>query len=65
MSLAMKKQAFQTFELLPEREQYLVLELMQRLCPDDIATPDDIANHNEAMEEYRQGKTIKFEDIAW
>jgi len=65
MSAAMKQQAFQVFDLLTEREQNLVFELIHSLAPDDIATPDDIANHVIAMKEYRRGETISHEDINW
>jgi len=34
-----KQQAFKAFDLLTEREQNLVFELIQSLAPDDIATP--------------------------
>ena len=44
-------------------------------CPDtlyaksssvfDALTPDDIAAHNAAMEEYKRGECIRHEDINW
>ena len=42
-----------------------VYELMIRLAPDDIATPDDLAAHTAAMDEYRRGETVAHEDIDW
>jgi len=33
--------------------------------PDDVATPDDIASHITAMEEYRRGETVSHDDIDW
>ena len=65
MEAALKQQAFQVFDLLTEREQALVFELIQHLAPDDVATPDDISNHLAAVEEYRRGETIREEDIDW
>ena len=65
MVAAMKQQAFQVFDLLTEREQALVFELIQHLAPDDVATQDDIANHLVAVEEYHRGETIREEDIDW
>ena len=62
---SVKTQAFQVFDLLSEQEQALVYELMVRLVPDDVATPDDIAAHAAAMEEYRRGETVAHEDINW
>ena len=60
-----KQQAFIIFDLLPEKEQALILELMKSLASDDIATPNDIATHNVAMEDYRRGETINHNDIDW
>ena len=65
MSVAMKQQAFQMFDLLSEREQGLVFELIHSLAPDDIATTEDISNHNIAVEEYKQGRAIREEDMDW
>jgi len=65
MSIAMKQQAFQVFDLLTERNQNLVFELIHSLAPDDIATPSDIANHIAATEEYRRGETVSHDDIDW
>ena len=65
MTTAMKRQAFQIFDLLTEQEQILVFELINRLAPDDIATPDDLANHAVAVEEYRRGETVSHDDIDW
>ena len=38
---------------------------MARLAPDDVATPDDLAAHAAAMEQYRRGETVAHEDINW
>ena len=65
MAEAVKQQVFQVFELLTEREQFLVFELIKSLAPDDIATPDDIAVHAAAMEDYHRGKTVSHDAINW
>ena len=65
MEKSVKQQAFQVFDLLSEREQTLVFELIKSLAPDDIASPDDITAHNIAMNEYRLGETVRHEDIDW
>ena len=62
---SVKKQAFEVFDLLSEQEQALVFELIKRLAPDDVATPDDFAAHAAAMDEYRRGETVNDEDINW
>ena len=65
MTATIKHQAFQIFDLLTEREQNLVCELIKSLAPDDIATQNDIENHLAAVEEYKRGETVAFEDIDW
>jgi hypothetical protein len=60
---SVRQQAFQVFDLLTEKEQSLVFELIRTLAPDDIATPDDITSHDAAMEDYRRGETVRLEDI--
>ena len=62
---SVKTQAFKVFDLLSEQEQSLVYELMIRLAPDEIATPDDLTAHAIAMEEYQRGETVAHEDIDW
>ena len=52
-------------EQLTEREQWLVFELISRLLPDDVVTPDDIAAHNAAMADYSDGETFSDDDINW
>ena len=65
MSTTMKQQVYSAFDLLTEREQLLVFELIKSLAPDDIATADDISTHAAAMEDYRRGDTVRHEDINW
>ena len=65
MNSAVKQQAFRVFDSLTEHEQYLVFELIKSLAPDDIATTEDIAAHQVAIEEYAHGETISHDDINW
>ncbi|MCL2357918.1 MAG: hypothetical protein FWC70_12335 [Defluviitaleaceae bacterium] len=52
-------------EHLQEPEQTLVLEIVKRFLPDDVATPEDLAVIAEARDEYLRGESIKEEDIDW
>ena len=63
MSLAV--QINKLVEQLPKSEQMLVLEIVKRFIPDDMATPDDLADIAKAREEYRRGKTVNHNDIDW
>lgn len=62
---SVKRQALELFEQLPEQEQLLVLELLKRLAPDDIATEDDLLVHAAAIEEYKRGETVDMKDVDW
>ena len=63
--MLIKENVFGVFDLLSEREQVLIYELMLRLVPDDVATKQDLHAHAVAMEEYRRGETVSDEDIDW
>jgi hypothetical protein len=62
---ARKTRAFEMFDLLPNRKQNLIYELIISLIPDDMATPELIAKHEIAMDEYRRGETVDHDDIDW
>jgi len=38
---------------------------VQRLAPDDVATPEDIAASAAARAEYRRGETVGMNAINW
>ena len=52
-------------ERLDESEQILILELMKKLLPDDVATAEDVRDILIAREELAKGETIDFNDIDW
>jgi hypothetical protein len=60
-----KAKAFEVFDLLPSQRQNIVYELIINLLPEDVATPELIANHNIAMGEYIRGETVDHDDINW
>jgi hypothetical protein len=59
------QEIFTIVEHLDEYEQSLILEILRRFSPDNIATEDDVAAHLEALAEYGRGESIDFEDIDW
>lgn len=65
MQNAITKQIVDMVDLLPIEEQKLVLEIVRRFVPDDIATEDDLAAIEAAREDYRAGRTVRHEDIHW
>ena len=66
MDSAIKQEAFEVFDMLEENEQRLMLELMKKILPEDcFATPEEIAAHDEFLEEYERGEYVRHEDIKW
>ena len=63
MSVAM--QINHMVEQLQESEQSLVLEIVRRFLPDDVATPDELLAIADARAEYWRGETVAMEDIDW
>jgi len=51
------------FDNMTEQEQAIIFALMLRLAADDLATPEDIAAHEEAMTAWREGKTVPLADV--
>jgi len=54
------RQISDVVELLPEREKVLIFELAKCLVPDDVATPEDIADISKARAEYERGECVSF-----
>ena len=52
-------------EQLPEAEQRLVFELVKRISPDDVLSPEDIADIKEARAEYAKGETVPGYAVGW
>ena len=53
----------QMYDSMTEQEQLLIFALMRRLMADDIATPEDIAAHEEAMEAWNKGETVPLSSV--
>jgi len=39
--------------------------MIENLLPDNVATPDDIAAHKQAIVEYTNGETVSSDEINW
>ena len=60
-----REQLVSMIDCLPESEQSLLLEIVKRFLPDDVATPDDLEAIREARAEYAAGETIPHDAINW
>ena len=50
----------------PETDMPILLEVVRRFVSfDDVATPEDIAAHEQAMKEFAAGETIPYDAINW
>jgi hypothetical protein len=63
--VALTGQISNMVEQLQESEQKLLYEIVKRFRPDDVATPEDLADITAAREEYRRGETFNDDDIDW
>lgn len=52
-------------DCLPDAELTLLLEIVQRFIPDDVATLDDLEAINAARSEYAAGQTVPHNAIDW
>ena len=60
-----KSRIAELINCLPEQELLLVLEIVKRFIPDDVATPEDLADIKAANEEFARGEYVRHEDINW
>ena len=60
-----KQQLVDMIDVLPETEQSLLLEIVRRFVPDDVATPEDVADIERARAEYARGETVPHNAINW
>lgn len=60
-----REQLVGVIDCLPESEQSLLLEIARRFLPDDVATPEDLADIRTAREDYSKGQTVPHEAINW
>lgn len=57
------RQLTELVELLPEEEQGIILSLVVRLLPDDVATAEDLADIAEARAGLARGEYVKMEEL--
>ena len=60
-----REQLVGVIDSLPETEQSLLLEIARRFLPDDVATPDDLDDIQQARAEYANGQTVPHNAVNW
>ena len=62
---AVRNRLVDMIDYLPEQEQLIIFEIVKRFIPDDVATPEDLADIKTANEEFERGEFVSHEDIDW
>lgn len=60
-----RKQIDKMLDYVPEKEQFIIFEVVKRFAHDDLATVDDLEAIRAAQWEYATGETISHENINW
>ncbi len=60
-----RNQLVNMIDYLPEQEQILLLEIVKRFVPDDVATVDDLQAIEAARAEYANGETVGHNAVNW
>lgn len=60
-----RNQLVEMIDILPESEQSLLLEIVKRFVPDDVATVNDLEDIRMAREEFSRHETVGHDDINW
>jgi hypothetical protein len=63
--MSISSQILYIAERLDEAEQTLILELMKKLLPDDVATAEDLKDISIARSELVNGEAVDFNEIDW
>lgn len=60
-----REQAMLALERVPDSDLSIVLNILLHYAsdPDDILSPEDLADCQQAMEEYRRGEYVESKDI--
>jgi hypothetical protein len=65
MNSKIKTQAFKAFDMLTDKQQNLIYELIMALAPDDITSTDDVLTYEEAVKAYQNGDVVSHSEVKW
>jgi hypothetical protein len=63
MEITIDQRIHELIDLIPEHSKPVILDIISHYIPDDMATPEDIRDIEEAREEYRRGEAVSIEDV--
>lgn len=65
LAVEMREMANHLSRHLNDHEKLVIVEVMRKFLPDNIATAEDLEDIRIAREEYARGETTKHSDIDW
>jgi len=65
LALEIRETANHLAECLDDQEKFIVLAVMKRFLPDNVATDDDLNDIKIAQAEYISGQTVSHNAIDW
>lgn len=65
LALEMEEIANHLANHLNEQEKFVVIEIMKRFLPDNVATDEDLQDIENARIEYMNNETTSHNDIDW
>jgi hypothetical protein len=65
MKMTLKNELIEMIDYIDDRETKLLLEIARGFIPDDVATPEDLADIAKADEEFARGEFVRMSDINW
>lgn len=63
MSNISNQQLHTLIELIPDEDKPTIFNVLSHFVPDDVASPEDLADIKQARDEYARGEFTKLEDI--
>jgi hypothetical protein len=63
MEITIDQRIHELIDLIPDHSKPVILDIISHYIPDDVATPEDIRDIEEAREEYRRGEAVSMEDV--
>jgi hypothetical protein len=63
VEITIDQRIHELIDLIPDHSKPVILDIISHYIPDDVATPDDIRDIEEAREEYRRGEAVSMEDV--
>jgi hypothetical protein len=61
--MTIDQQIYELIGLIPEHSKPVILDIISHYIPDDVATPQDIRDIEDARKEYERGATVSLDEV--